>query len=119
MPISNWLFVIVLLGVVPAIFLYMLLAPMRALRNDRRDILANGQAAIGTIVAIDENPALKSIRTYGVTVEFTPTDYRDPVRFTMTLTRSSDINKLGVYQQVPIHYRVQTPLEAVIDEFVK
>jgi hypothetical protein len=58
-PVSSWIFVIVLLGVVPGILFYILLAPMRARKRERRDILANGQVAIGTIVAIDEIPAIR------------------------------------------------------------
>jgi hypothetical protein len=115
---SSWIFVIVLLGVVPGIFLYILLEPMRALRKEQRDILAYGQKAIGTIVAIDERAAGRSIRSYVVTVEFTPPEYREPVRFELTFV-GSEVNKLGVYQRVPIHYREQMPVEAVIDEFVQ
>jgi hypothetical protein len=54
-----------------------------------------------------------------VAVEFTPPEYREPVRFEMIFPGLSEVNKLGVYQQVPIHYREQKPIEAVIDEFVK
>jgi hypothetical protein len=54
-----------------------------------------------------------------VTVEFTLPEYHDSVRFKTTFYRSSAVNKLGVYQQVPIHYREQAPLEAVIGEFVQ
>jgi hypothetical protein len=118
-PVSAWIFAIVLLGVVPAVFLYMALEPWRALKRERRDILTNGQAAIGTVVAIDQiYPTGRYGPRYVVTVEFAPPDYSEPVRSQITYG-ASEVNKLGVYQQVPIHYRVQTPLEAVIDELVK
>jgi hypothetical protein len=118
-PISNGIFAIVVLGVVPAVFLYILLKPWAALRRGQRDILAKGQAAIGTIVAIDQvYPTGRYGPRYLVTVEFTPPDYPEPVRFQINYG-ASEVNKLGVYQQVPIHYRVQMPLEAVIDEFMK
>jgi hypothetical protein len=117
--VSSWIFAIVLLGVVPACFSYLLLGPWRESRRDRRDILANGQAATGTVVAIDETyPAGKARHRFVVTVEFTPPEYQEPVRAQINCG-SSEVNKLGVYQQVPIHYRVQTPMEAVIDEFVR
>jgi hypothetical protein len=119
LPVSNWIFAFVLLGVVPAVFFYILLEPMRALKKDRRDILAHGQKSIGTVVAIDERAAGRSSLSYVVTVEFTLPEYREPVRFETIFSGSSEVNKLGVYQQVPIHYREQMPLEAVIDEFVK
>jgi hypothetical protein len=118
-PVSTWIFAIVLLGVVPAGFFYMLLEPWLALRRDRRDILSRGQVGIGTVVAIDQvYPTGRYGSRYLVTVEFTPPGYAEPVRFQINYG-SSEVNKLGVYQQVPIHYRVQTPMEAVIDEFVK
>jgi hypothetical protein len=53
-----------------------------------------------------------------VTVEFTPPDYHEPVRSRISYG-GSEVNTLGVYQRVRIHYRVQTPLEAVIDKLVK
>jgi hypothetical protein len=119
MPISSWIFVFALLVVVPAIFLYILLGPWRALKRQRRDIRINGKAAVGTVVAIDE---ISSAGRYGsrfaVTVEFTPPDYPEPVRSEINFG-SSEANKLGVYQQAPIHYREQMPSEVVIDEFVR
>jgi hypothetical protein len=119
LPVSNLIFVIIVLGVVPAIFFYILLEPWRALRREQRDLLAHGQAAIGTVIAIGQAyPTGRYGPRYVVTVEFTPPDYQEPVRSQITYG-SSEVNKLGVYQQVPIHYRVQTPLAAVIDEFVK
>jgi hypothetical protein len=36
-----------------AAMLYLLLAPVRAQRRERRELLATGQAAVGTIVATD------------------------------------------------------------------
>jgi hypothetical protein len=110
----------VLLAVVPAALFYIMFEPIRALKRERRDILAHGQKAIGTIVAIDEGSRLPKtgIQGYYVTVEFTPPEYREPVRFRMTFS-GSEVNKLGVYQQVAIHYREQMPVEAVIDEMVK
>jgi hypothetical protein len=107
------------LAVVPAIFLSLVLGPWRAQRRDQRDILANGQSAIGTIVAIDVIYRGKGGITYGVTVEFTPPDYPEPVRTQIRYAGSREVDKLGVYQQVPIHFREQMPTEAVIDEFVK
>ena len=108
-----------LLGVVPAIFFYVLLEPWRALRKERRDILVHGQAAIGTVVAIDEvYTGGRSGPRYAVTVEFTPPEYTEPVRFQINCG-ASQVTKLGVYQQVAIHYREQTPMDAVIDELVK
>lgn len=44
---------IAILGLVTAALLYLLLAPVRAQRRERREILATGQPAVGTIVAID------------------------------------------------------------------
>jgi hypothetical protein len=52
-----------------------------------------------------------------VTVEFTPRGYLEQVRSQINYG-GSEVNKSGVYQQVPMHYRVPTPLEAVSDEFV-
>ena len=95
MPISSWIFAIVLLGVVPGIFFYILLEPMLALKKDWRDILVNGQAAIGTIVGIDEIPTAKYGTRYVVRAEFTPPEYREPVRFEMIFSGSSEVNKLG------------------------
>lgn len=96
----------------------MALEPWRALKRDRRDVLANGRAAIGTIVAIDEIDGRRYGPRYIVTVEFTPPDYHESVRSQISYG-GSEVKTLSVYQQVPIHYRVQTPLEAVIDELVK
>jgi hypothetical protein len=60
-------------------------------------MLVNGQAAIGTVVAIDEiNPTSKYGSSYVVTVEFTPPNYQDSVRFETTFYGSSEVNKLGV-----------------------
>jgi len=116
----SWrIFLIVVLRVVPAIFFYILLEHWRALKRQRRDILAKGQAAVGTIVAIDEiSTGGRFGPRYAATVEFTPPNYPEPVRIQINLG-GTEVNKLGVYQQVPIHYRVQTPLEAVVDELVK
>jgi hypothetical protein len=57
-PISCGTLVIVVLGVVQGIFFDIVLESWRALRRDRRDILA----AIGTVVAIDE---IDGARRYG------------------------------------------------------
>jgi len=118
-PVSSWIFAFILLGVVPAIFFYVLLEPWRALWRERRDILVHGQAGIGTVVAIDEvYTGGRSGPRYAVTVEFTPPEYTEPVRFQINCG-ASQVTKLGVYQQVAIHYREQTPMDAVIDELVK
>ncbi len=118
-PVSSWIFAFTLLGVVPAIVFYFLLEPWRALRKERRDILVHGQAAIGTVVAIDEvYTGGKSGPRYAVTVEFTPPKYTEPVRFQLNYG-AFQMTKLGLYQQVGIHYREQTLMDAVIDELVK
>jgi hypothetical protein len=53
-----------------------------------------------------------------VTVEFTPPGQDEAVRF-QTNCGESEVSRLGLYQQVPIHYREQNAFEAVIDELVK
>jgi hypothetical protein len=118
-PVYTWIFAFMLLGVVPAIFFYFLLEPWRALRKERRDILVHGQAAIGTVVAIDEvYTGGRSGPRYAVTVEFTPPNNTGPVQFQINCG-ASEVSGLGVYQKVPIHYREPMPMDAVIDELVR
>jgi hypothetical protein len=118
-PISDWIYLVVLLGAVPTVIFYFALEPARAQQGERRDILSNGLAAMGTVVAIiGGDPAPKGGVRYTVTVEFTPPGYPEPTQFAIELG-SHAVNKLGIYQQVPIHYREQNPSEAVIDEFLK
>jgi hypothetical protein len=118
--ISGGIFVLVLLVVVSGILLYILLAPLRAQKRERRALLLYGQAAIGTVVAINELAlsARYQVRRYEVTVEFTPTGYATPTRFRINASES-EVSRLGVYQQVPIHYRDQIPVVGIIDELVK
>jgi hypothetical protein len=119
--ISGGIFVLVLLVVALGILLYVLLAPLRAQKRELRELLLNGKAAIGTVVAIDQSPRDPMGRSgprYDVTVEFTPTDYAQAVRFRINASEH-EVSRLGVYQQVAIHYRDQIPVVGIIDELVK
>jgi hypothetical protein len=116
-PVSTWAFALFALGIVPGLFILLLLAPWFALRKQQRDILKTGQATTATIVAMDEIQVARGAPRYEVTVEFTPAYTSEPVRCRINCS-SGQTNKLGVYQQVAIHYTQQFPAEAVIDEFV-
>jgi hypothetical protein len=49
---------------------------------------------------------------------FTPAGLREPERVQLQLS-SSEVDKLAVIQQVPIHYRDEIPIMAVIDQLVR
>jgi hypothetical protein len=117
-PVSTSIFAIFALVAFPGLFILLLLTPWFALRRGQRDILATGQAATATIVAMDEIQMPRGAPRYDVTVEFTPPDYSAPVRCRINCS-SGETNKLGVYQQVAIHYKQHFPIEAVIDDLVR
>lgn len=116
-PLSAWAFGIFALAVFPGLFILLLWAPWLALRKQQRAILATGQAATGTIVAMDEIRMPRGAPRYDVTVEFTSPDSPEPVRCRINCS-SGETDKLGLYSQVRIHYLQRFPSEAVIDEFV-
>jgi hypothetical protein len=53
MPMSNWIGLIVLIVIVSPV-VYLALEPKLEKKSEQRNILANGQAAIGTVVAVEE-----------------------------------------------------------------
>jgi hypothetical protein len=109
---------IVVLGVMGAAIFYLLLTPLRAIRKEQRELLSTGQAAVGTIVAMDAIAQGRGGTMYGVTVEFTPAGFGEPVRVQLQLS-AREADKLAVYQQVPIHFRDQIPIVAAIDQCVR
>jgi hypothetical protein len=98
---------------------------MKAKRDDDRDILNHGKAAMGTVVAVDEIKGPRGGTMWKVTVEYFVPDQPDPVRteliapdiaWTKTIKRIQD---LCPGQKVALHYREKWPSLAVIDEFVR
>jgi hypothetical protein len=125
-PLSNIVFLVLLLVVAPAFFFYLILAPYRAIQQEQKDTLLNGIAATGTVVAINNPVSAKGLGTmWVVSVEIKSLDLIDPVRFDATYGtwlfgwRKKRLEQLGTHQSVAIHYRNDFPISGVIDQLVK
>ena|ERR1700761_7729094 len=108
MALSSWIFIVLLLGVVGALIYFFAVAPKQEQELEQSDPLANGQGAVGTVVAIDHPASVKGSNEAIVTVEFTPPGYPEPTRFE-TAVSADAADKLEVNEPVLIHYLEQNP----------
>jgi hypothetical protein len=117
-------FAIGLIALLASPIAFIALGGMRAKRDNGRDILARGKAAVGTVIAVDEVTDPQGGSIWKVTIEYTVPDQPDPIRtelvapeiaWTKTIKRIQD---LSPGHKVALHYREKWPSLAVIDDLV-
>jgi hypothetical protein len=120
-PLQWWGGVLMLLAFFgPAVFI--VAGAARSQRQNQRDILQHGRAAIGTVVSIRTQP-IRGGQQWIVTVEFIAPDHPEPVRFDSFFSGTfwftpKPVRDLREGQSVALHYREKWPSLAVIDDFV-
>jgi hypothetical protein len=116
---------ILLIALVASPIAIIAIGGMRAQREDQRDILTHGKAAVATVISALEIRGQRTALVWKVTIEYPIPDRPSPVRVDLmvpeggwTTKANKRVQDLTLGDKVAVHYREKWPSIVVVDDLV-